>query len=299
MHYNLIFDSEENIRIDLFISRELGLSRRVVKTLFDDEKVTLNGSLVKPSYKLQKNDSISFYYQEETLMIEPTDLSLDIVYEDDDILVVNKPKGISVHPSPSDTHISLVHGLLHHTDKLSSIGGDERRGIVHRLDKDTSGLLVVAKTDIAHENLVKQFQDRAVKRIYECIVVGNIQEDSGTISAPIKRDPITKIKMATDPYGKEAITHFTVLNKTDNYSYLSCKLETGRTHQIRVHLSYIGYPVLGDFLYGTKKQKLIKSGQMLHAKAIGFIHPVKETYIEFNSELPLEFSNTLKKLGLK
>lgn len=298
MRYNLIFKGDEDIRIDQYISKALNISRRIVKTLFDDEKVTVNNALIKPSYKLQPNDSITLYYQEEVLSIVPTNLSLDIIYEDDDLLIVNKPKGLTVHPSPSDTSISLVHGLMYHTDKLSSLGGDERRGIVHRLDKDTSGLLVVAKTDIAHERLVSQFKERNVKRIYECVVVGNIKEDSGTISAPILRDPITKVKMATDPHGKVAITHFTVLNRTNDYTHLTCSLETGRTHQIRVHLSYIGYPLLGDFLYGNKKQKLIKTGQVLHAKTIGFIHPITNLYMEFTSELPLEFKKVLEELNL-
>ena len=229
----------------------------------------------------------------------PEDIPLDIVYEDEDLLVVNKPKGMVVHPAPGNPNGTLVNALLAHCgDSLSGINGVIRPGIVHRIDKDTSGLLIVAKNDAAHQGLASQIQEHSFTREYEAVVYGNLREDQGTINAPIGRHPIDRKKMAvTEKHSRPAVTHFQVLARYGNFTYVRLRLETGRTHQIRVHMAYLGHPVAGDPVYGPKKVITSLHGQCLHARKIGFIHPITGKYLEFSSPLPEYFSTFLDMLG--
>ena len=222
-------------------------------------------------------------------------IKLDIVYEDEDVIVVNKPSGMVVHPAPGHTHGTLVNALLYHCNSLSNIGGDVRAGIVHRIDKDTSGLLVACKNNMAHKSLSEQLKEKTTTRKYIAIVTGSISHNLGKINAPIGRDPDNRQKMAVVENGKSAVTHFRVQDRFKNYTLLELELETGRTHQIRVHMAYIGHPVLNDPLYGTKKQTT-PFGQYLHAKTLGFKHPRTGEYMEFDSELPQEFVEKIEEL---
>ncbi len=292
----LIIKSEENlIRVDSYISSVLeNVSRTQVKNMFAEDLITVNGEFVKPSYRLKLNDVVIIKFKEKEDILKPVNLNVEIIYEDDDLIVLNKPKGLVVHPSSDKFEKTLVNHLLYHTDKLSRKNDYNRPGIVHRLDKDTSGLLVVAKTDAAYDGLVAQFQNRTVIRGYEAIVYGSFLEDSATITVPIRRD---KDKIIVDYNGKEAITHFKIINQNDDFSHLKVNLETGRTHQIRVHLSHINHPIVGDTLYGFNKP-IIKGGQVLCANSLQFIHPISGEVMTFNIEVDKVFKKALKKVDL-
>lgn len=284
-------------RIDKYLADLIEeVSRTELKEYFTQGKILVNGKVVKPSYKLETNDVIVVeeIEQDEIDMVKEN-IPLDIVYEDDDLIVVNKPSGLVVHPAPGHTHGTLVNGLLYHCNQLSNMNGDIRAGIVHRIDKDTSGLLVVCKNNYAHRILAEQLKEKTTTRTYIAIVTGNISHNLGRIEAPIGRDPSNRQKMAVVQNGKPAVTHFKVLDRYRDFTLLELKLETGRTHQIRVHMAYINHPVVGDPLYGVKKQTT-EFGQYLHAKTLGFVHPRTNEYMEFTSELPEEFIRKIDEL---
>lgn len=280
---------DNNIRIDTYLASKLDVSRSKVAKMLENH-ILVNGNKVKSSYKVTEGDLIKVLPYEENFEIKPLELDLDIVYEDDDVLVVNKPNGLVVHPANGHYDDTLVNALMYHT-KLSS---DEiRPGIVHRIDQDTTGLLMVAKNDYAHDFLAKQLEDKTAHRKYIALVWGVIKNDTGTIDAPIGRDINDRKKMAvTSINSKKAITHFRVLERYSNATLIELKLETGRTHQIRVHMNYIGYPVVNDKVYGNRKL-IDNTGQCLHAKELGFIHPTTKEYMEFSCELPECFTNIL------
>ena len=256
----------------------------------------VNGNQVKPGYSLKLNDQIYVAINEpKSLDLEPVNLDLDIVYEDSYLLVVNKPEGLVVHPAESYDGPTLVHGLLYQSDELSSINGVKRPGIVHRIDKDTSGLLIVAKNDIAHQRLSEAFSKHEVKRIYTALVYGKIDVSKGVIDMPIGRHRTNRLKMAVDPEGKRAVTHFKVLEQFDKYTLIECELETGRTHQIRVHMAHIGYPIVGDPIYGPK-DVIGDTGQFLHAHTLTFVHPIKNEHMTFTVDMPESFKQMLNKL---
>ena len=288
----------EELRVDKYIAANYDeVSRSELKYYFDEEKILVNGKLAKPSLKVFNGDTISILERDDQIIdLEKEDLNLEVIYEDDDVIVVNKPTGMVVHPAPGHHHGTLVNGLLYHCNTLSNVGGDSRAGIVHRIDKDTSGLLVACKNNKAHRNLAEQFKNKeTTTRKYLAIVNGNIGHNLGKINAPIGRDPGNRQKMAVVEGGKESVTHFKVLERFKDHTLIECTLETGRTHQIRVHMSYIKFPVLNDPLYGVKKQT-IEFGQYLHAKTLGFVHPTTGKYMEFDSELPIEFQKMLETL---
>ncbi len=291
--------SGEGIRIDKWICGQNGeISRSMLQKLFKDGLVTINGISAAKSYMVKKGDIIAVDVPEpEPLDVVPENIPVDIVYEDDFLLVVNKPKGMVVHPAAGNYSGTLVNALLYHCDgRLSSINGVIRPGIVHRIDKDTSGLLIVAKTDKAHTGLAEQIKAHTFTREYQAVVCGRFKEPSGIIDAPIGRHPVDRKKMCvTDKNSKAARTEYTVIGEYNGYSHVKLKLFTGRTHQIRVHMAYIGHPVFGDEVYG-KPSKYCK-GQCLHAKRIGFIHPIDGKYYEFDSELPDYFKYVLDKLS--
>lgn len=285
---------QKNERIDKFVT---GInnewSRSQVQQWIKDDVVTVNGKAVKVNYKVKEEDEITVTIPEpEALDIQPEDLNLEIYYEDADVLVVNKPRGMVVHPAPGHTSGTLVNGLMHHCTDLSGINGVMRPGIVHRIDKDTSGLLMVAKNDMAHESLVNQLVAKTVTRRYKAIVHGVIPHDKGTIDAPIGRDKKERQSMTVDENGKNAVTHFQVLERFKDFTLVECRLETGRTHQIRVHMKYIGYPLAGDPKYGPKKT-LDMNGQALHAGILGFDHPRTGEYIQFEAPIPEVFEDAL------
>ncbi|PDX92342.1 RluA family pseudouridine synthase [Bacillus thuringiensis] len=285
---------QKNERIDKFVT---GInnewSRSQVQQWIKDDVVTVNGKAVKVNYKVKEEDEITVTIPEpEALDIQPEDLNLEIYYEDADVLVVNKPRGMVVHPAPGHTSGTLVNGLMHHCTDLSGINGVMRPGIVHRIDKDTSGLLMVAKNDMAHESLVNQLVAKTVTRRYKAIVHGVIPHDKGTIDAPIGRDKKERQSMTVDENGKNAVTHFQVLERFKDFTLVECRLETGRTHQIRVHMKYIGYPLAGDPKYGPKKT-LDMNGQALHAGILGFDHPRTGEYIQFEAPIPEVFEDVL------
>lgn len=272
-------------------------SRNQVQSFIDDGHLLVNGGTVKKTYKLKAEDVITVTPPEpEPLEILAEDLQLEIVYEDADVLVVNKPKGMVVHPAPGHTTGTLVNGLMHQVTDLSGINGVMRPGIVHRIDKDTSGLLMVAKNDVAHESLVQQLVDKTVTRRYTALVHGHIPHDKGTVDAPIGRDKKDRQKMGVVDTGKLAVTHFQVLKRYGiDYTLVQCRLETGRTHQIRVHMNYINYPLVGDPKYGPKKTMDI-GGQALHAGVLGFVHPRTNEYMEFEAPMPAEFTALLEEV---
>ena len=286
-------------RLDAYIaSIDESLSRMTVKKLIEDGKVFVNGNIAKSSYKIKTNDVIELEEPEaKTVDIVAQDIPIDVVYEDKDIIVVNKPKGLVVHPANGNWDGTLVNAIMAKCkDSLSGIGGEIRPGIVHRLDKDTSGLLIIAKNDKAHLNLSEQIKNREVKKIYYALVRGVVPENDATINMPIARSTKDRKKMAVDKNGKEAITHFKVLERFDKYTLLEVKIDTGRTHQIRVHLSQIGYPVVGDEVYSNGKNEFGVHGQLLHAKSLDFTHPSTGEKIHLEAEIPTEFANVLKKL---
>ena len=290
--------ANENKRIDKYLMEELEISRSKIQRMIDSGDILVDDKVVKSSYQLKLDDVI--YVNEdytEEVDIVPEDIKLDIVYEDEYLLVVNKPSGMVVHPAAGNTSGTLVNGLMYHcNDNLSDVNGVVRPGIVHRIDKDTSGLLVVAKNNEVHDNLAKQISEKSVTRKYVALVHGLINEDTATIDAPIGRDINDRKKMAvTDINAKEAVTHFRVLERYEKATLIECKLETGRTHQIRVHLNYIEHPVVNDPIYGRKKMDDVSFGQMLHAKTLGFIHPITNEYLEFSVEVPTRFNEILDK----
>ncbi len=290
-----IMEEKDLIRIDKFLIDKLDLSRSKVQEMIKQSLVLVNGKTIKNSYVLKLNDKIEIVgeLKEETNAL-PEKMDLDIVYEDDDLMVINKPSGLVVHPSSGHFNGTLVNGLLAYTNSLSTTNGDIRPGIVHRIDKDTSGLLVVAKNNKAHEKLAMQLKDKTLSRIYVALVHGKINHDTGTIDAPIGRDLNDRKKMCvTDENSKEAITHFKVLERFNNATLIECKLETGRTHQIRVHMNYINHPIVNDPVYGYKRNQA-DFGQMLHAKEIGFIHPTTGESMSFKCNPPKEFNDILK-----
>lgn len=282
-------------RIDKALSQmEEAWSRSQISNWLDDERILVNGVNVKAKYKVRLGDIIEVDIPEvEDLEIIPEDLNLEIIYEDADVLVVNKPRGMVVHPAPGHPSGTLVNGLMHHCKDLSGINGVARPGIVHRIDKDTSGLLMVAKNDVAHESLVNQLVNKTVTRKYTALVHGHIAHEKGTIEAPIGRDQKDRQKQAVVDNGKHAVTHFQVLENFGEFTLVECRLETGRTHQIRVHMNYIGFPLAGDPKYGPKKT-LEFDGQVLHAGVLGFEHPVTKEYLEFEAPLPEDFKQLLE-----
>lgn len=285
-------------RIDKAVSTfEAEWSRNQIAGWISDGILKVNGEEVKAKYKVREGDVIEIDIPEpEPLEVIPEEMDLEIVYEDSDVLVVNKPKGMVVHPAPGHLTGTLVNGLMHHCKDLSGINGILRPGIVHRIDKDTSGLLMVAKNDVAHNSLVEQLVNKTVTRKYTALVHGHIAHDKGTIDAPIGRDPKDRQKQAIVDNGKHAVTHFHVLERLGGqYTLVECKLETGRTHQIRIHMNYIGYPLVGDPKYGPKKT-IDFGGQVLHAGVLGFIHPITKEYLEFEAPLPDDFKQLLEQL---
>lgn len=301
MNKHYIFNIEEQDvggRLDVFLAEHLeNISRSGVQKLLEDGCVTINQKQVAKNYRLRKGDVIrTVVMPPKPLNVLPQNIPLDIVYEDNDLLVVNKPKGMVVHPAPGNPDGTLVNALLYHCgDSLSGINGIIRPGIVHRIDKDTSGLLIVAKNDIAHQALAEQIKEHTFTRFYEAVVYGNLKDDTGSINAPIGRHPIDRKKMAvTDKNSKSAVTYYTVLNRYQGFTHVRLQLKTGRTHQIRVHMAYLGHPVAGDTVYGPKKVIRSLQGQCLHARTIGFIHPTTKNYLEFTSELPNYFIDFLK-----
>lgn len=296
--YHLVSEEEAGTRIDkLLTTVDEEWSRTQIQEWIKSEHVLVNGKKVKANYKCEVNDKIIVNIPEPVpLNIEAEEMDLDIVYEDSDVIVVNKPRGMVVHPAPGHTSGTLVNGLMAHCKDLSGINGVMRPGIVHRIDKDTSGLLMVAKNDVAHEALVEQLVAKTVTRKYEAIVHGVIPHDFGTIDAPIGRDKTDRQKMAVVDNGKHAVTHFRVIERFTDFTHVECELETGRTHQIRVHMKYIGYPLAGDPKYGPRKTLDI-DGQALHAGVLGFVHPRTKEYLEFQSPAPEEFQNLLDYLN--
>ncbi|SHJ60410.1 ribosomal large subunit pseudouridine synthase D [Clostridium cavendishii DSM 21758] len=290
--------SEEAQRIDKLLTLKIEkLSRNFIQGLFENESIKVNDKFVKSKYKVKVGDKIEVDIPEaEELRVEPEDIPLNIIYEDEDVVVINKPQGMVVHPAPGNYNGTLVNALLYHCKDLSGINGVIRPGIVHRIDKDTSGVLVVAKNDNAHNHLAAQFKEHSIKREYYALVEGRIKKEGGVINAPIGRHVNDRLKFAVVKEGKHAVTHYEVLEVYGGYSLVKCRLETGRTHQIRVHMSFIGHPLVGDTVYGLKKQKMAQTGQVLHAKTLGFIHPKTNEYIEFDSELPENFKRLLEKL---
>jgi len=296
----VIISQTENDRIDLYISTHIkDMSRNSIQKLIADGNIKVNNKLVKSNYKLKINDIITILKPEpKTLDLEAEDLDIKIVYEDDDVAVINKSQGIVVHPAPGHYSGTLVNGLMHHLENLSSINGVLRPGIVHRLDKNTSGLMIVAKNDKAHNYLSECLKEHSIYRIYYSLVEGRVKEEEGIINAPLGRSEKDRKKRAvTSKNSKEAVTNFWVLKRYDKYTLVKLKLETGRTHQIRVHMKYIGHPVVGDDVYGSKNNKFGLSGQLLHSKTLGFIHPSTKEYMEFDSELPDYFEKVLKAIA--
>ena len=287
-------------RLDAFLARcAEGLSRSAAQKLIEEGQVTRNGKTGKKNDKLNVGDAIDYVIPEpKEVDIVPTEMALDIVYEDADVLVINKPKGLVVHPAAGHQDDTLVNGLLYAMgDDLSGINGELRPGIVHRIDKDTSGLLAVAKNDLAHTMLASQLKDHTMARTYEAIVVGSFREDSGTVDAPIGRHPSDRKKMCViERNSKPAVTHWEVVRRYRGYTHIRCKLETGRTHQIRVHMAHIGHPILGDIVYGRKKPELGQDSQCLHAGALCFRHPRDGHPVMVFAELPQYFKDVLAKL---
>ena len=297
----LLQTSEEDrgARLDAFLARAMeDLTRSAAVKAIEEGRVLVSGKVPSKSLKLTGNETIEFTPEEPApIDAVPQDIPLDVVYEDDDVIVVNKPSGLVVHPAPGHSDGTLVNALLYHCGaSLSGVGGALRPGIVHRIDRDTSGLIIAAKNDYAHQFLSAQLADHTLARTYECIVVGNLREDSGTVDAPIARDSRDRKRMAVVPGGRRAVTHWTVLARYPGYTHVQCRLETGRTHQIRVHMAYLGHPILGDTVYGAKKPVPGLTGQCLHAVGLQFIHPRTKELVSLSCPLPGEFTAALRKI---
>ena len=299
---NYLFEIQEDqqMRLDKYLAEQFPeQTRSYLQKLIKDGEVTVNGKNVKTGYQLSKGDEVCVNIPEpKELDVEPQKMDLDIVYEDEDVILVNKPKGMVVHPAPGHTTDTLVNGLLYHCkDNLSGINGVARPGIVHRIDRDTTGILIVCKNDMSHNSIAAQLKEHSINRRYRALVHGNLKDDTGTVEGPIGRHPIDRKKMAiNEKNGKPAVTHYTVLERFGNYTLIECKLETGRTHQIRVHMTSIGHPLVGDEVYGPAKCPFKLQGQCLHAMILGFVHPRTGEYMEFSADLPEYFENLLSKL---
>ncbi len=300
--YTFFIDKEtQSTRIDLVLSLLLSeTSRSFIQKLIEGGRLTINGQLcTSKKYKVSEGDVVEITVPEpEKLVIEEENIPLDIVYEDDDVLVVNKPRGMVVHPAVGNYTGTLVNAVMYHCkDRLSSINGVIRPGIVHRIDKDTSGLLMIAKNNKAHESLSRQLAEQTITRKYTALVYNNFSEEEGTVDAPLGRDPKNRLRRAvTRENSKRAVTHWRVLERFGKYTLIEAQLETGRTHQIRVHMAYINHPLVGDMLYGPKKQTLFQDGQLLHAGVLGFVHPSTGEYMEFSRPLPEEFQQVIERL---
>lgn len=297
-------NEDEGRRLDAFLSEQIAeLTRSAAQRLIARGFVLAEGKAVAKSRKLRAGETLTVLLPEaeEETEAQPENIPLDVVYEDDDLIVVNKPAGMVVHPAPGHPDGTLVNALLYHcAGSLSGIGGEKRPGIVHRIDRDTSGLIAAAKNDFAHQGLAAQLQDHSLARTYECIVTGNLKEDSGTVDAPIGRHPTDRKRMAvTANHSRHAVTHWEVIARYPGYTHVRCRLETGRTHQIRVHMAYIGHPIWGDTVYGAKKPVAGLTGQCLHAAELTFIHPRSGERITLRCELPEEFKEALRKLEMK
>lgn len=295
-----VIGSCEGLRIDKFLAEEFPeMSRSYIQKLIKDEQVTVNGKIVKSNFKISEADLVVLNQpelKEPDILAE--DIPLDILYEDSDLLIVNKPKGMVVHPSAGHYTGTLVNALMHHCkDELSGINGVMRPGIVHRIDMDTTGSLLVCKNDFTHNDIAEQLKAHSIRRVYHAIVHGVLKDDEGTIDAPIGRHPIDRKKMSINhKNGKEAVTHYKVIKRFRDYTYIQCQLETGRTHQIRVHMSSIKHPLVGDMVYGPAKCPFKLQGQTLHAKIIGIVHPRTQEYLEIDAPLPEYFVSLLNKL---
>ena len=292
-------EESKNQRLDAFLASSLdGLTRSQATRLIESGEVAVNGRAVSKSYKLAGGEDIAVTLPEpEPVEAVPQDIPLDVVYEDADVIVVNKPSGMVVHPAPGHPDGTLVNALLYHcAGTLSGVGGALRPGIVHRIDRDTSGLIIAAKNDAAHQYLSAQLADHTLARTYECIVVGALREDRGTVNAPIARHPTDRKRMAVVAGGREAVTHWEVIARYPGYTHVRCRLETGRTHQIRVHMAYIGHPILGDTVYGAQKEVPGLTGQCLHAVGLRFLHPRTHEVMELSCPLPDEFTRMLQKI---
>ncbi|MFR4156031.1 MAG: RluA family pseudouridine synthase [Oscillospiraceae bacterium] len=292
-------EESKNQRLDAFLASSLdGLTRSQATRLIESGEVAVNGRAVSKSYKLAGGEDIAVTLPEpEPVEAVPQDIPLDVVYEDADVIVVNKPSGMVVHPAPGHPDGTLVNALLYHcAGTLSGVGGALRPGIVHRIDRDTSGLIIAAKNDAAHQYLSAQLADHTLARTYECIVVGKLREDRGTVDAPIARHPTDRKRMAVVAGGREAVTHWEVIARYPGYTHVRCRLETGRTHQIRVHMAYIGHPILGDTVYGAKREVPGLTGQCLHAVGLRFLHPRTHEVVELSCPLPEEFTRMLQKI---
>ena len=289
------------VRLDAFLSADGALTRSQAARLIAEGRVRVNGKPAAKSARLSGGETVTVDVpQLRETALPPQDIPLDVVYEDDDVIVVNKPTGLVVHPAPGHPDGTLVNALLHHCgDSLSGIGGEKRPGIVHRIDRDTSGLIIAAKNDTAHLALSAQLKDHSLSRTYECLVTGNMKQDSGTVDAPIGRSSADRKKMAVVPTGRRAVTHWEVVARYPGVTHLRCRLETGRTHQIRVHMAHIGHPILGDTVYGAKKPVPGLTGQCLHATGLRFIHPRTGEPVELHCPLPPEFTAMLQKLQNK
>lgn len=296
------YQEEQTLRVDKYLSTCFDVyTRSHLQKMIKEEAIKVNGKVVKPSYALEYGDLIELIEPTPILPeILPQDLPIEIVYEDEDVVIVNKARGMVVHPAPGNYTGTLVNAIMYHCkDRLSSINGEIRPGIVHRIDKDTSGLLIICKNDISHASIAAQLKDHTTHRVYEAICYHDLREDEGIIDAPIGRSEKDRKKMAVNyKHGKEARTHYRVLERLDQhrYTYVSLKLETGRTHQIRVHLASLGNPLVGDPVYGPAKGAFSATGQLLHAKEVGFIHPKSGQYMEFHSALPADFQKVLDTL---
>ena len=293
----IIVKDSQNIRLDTYIAtKDKSLSRATIQRLLEEQNILVNGQSKKSSYKVKLGDSICINIPEiKDTTIQAQDIPIEIIYEDSDIIVVNKPKGLVVHPANGNLDGTLVNAIMNICkDTLSGIGGEKRPGIVHRLDKDTSGLLIIAKNDKAHLNMSEQIKDRKVKKIYIALVRGIVKEDKATINMPIARSKKDRKKMAVDKDGKEAITHFNVIKRYDKYTLLQIKIDTGRTHQIGVHMAEIGHPVIGDEVYSNGKNEFNVKGQMLHAKILEFNHPVTDKKMYMEADLPEYFKNIIQ-----
>ncbi len=292
-------EESKNQRLDAFLASSLdGLTRSQATRLIESGEVAVNGRAVSKSYKLAGGEDVAVTLPEpEPVEVVPQDIPLDVVYEDADVIVVNKPSGMVVHPAPGHPDGTLVNALLYHcAGTLSGVGGALRPGIVHRIDRDTSGLIIAAKNDAAHQYLSAQLADHTLARTYECIVVGKLREDRGAVDAPIARHPTDRKRMAVVAGGREAVTHWEVIARYPGYTHVRCRLETGRTHQIRVHMAYIGHPILGDTVYGAKKEVPGLTGQCLHAVGLRFLHPRTHEVMELSCPLPDEFTRMLQKI---